>query len=177
MVRTALWLRERCLCRYIDAIKCFLPAGEKGCQEKAEQRSLLRVSEAERLRQCNESSQTGAEGSACGRWKRPAEERTPTSRFLLHGVTGSGKTEIYIRAAEKVVSGGRSVIVLVPEISLTDQITDRFIGRFRKAALWPCCTAGSLRERGTTSGRRYDPGTVTDSHRRPLRRIRAISRT
>ena len=54
----------------------------------------------------------------------------PPAVFLLHGVTGSGKTEVYLRALAQAVSLGRRGIVLVPEISLTPQTIDRFASRF-----------------------------------------------
>ena len=51
-------------------------------------------------------------------------------KYLIKGVTGSGKTEIYIRLVEETLNQGKSAIVLVPEISLTPQMIERFKGRF-----------------------------------------------
>jgi primosomal protein N' (replication factor Y) len=55
--------------------------------------------------------------------------------FLLHGVTGSGKTEIYLRAIEEVLRQGKEALVLVPEISLTPQTIARFRGRCGEVAV------------------------------------------
>lgn len=52
------------------------------------------------------------------------------NKFLIHGVTGSGKTEIYLQLVEEMLIRDKDSIVLVPEISLTPQTIDRFVGRF-----------------------------------------------
>lgn len=59
-----------------------------------------------------------------------AEEPSPAPPFLLHGVTGSGKTEIYMRAIDLALARGQQAIMLVPEIALTPQTVRRFAARF-----------------------------------------------
>jgi primosomal protein N' (replication factor Y) len=69
-----------------------------------------------------------------------ADKEAPGRDFdpwLLHGVTGSGKTEVYLRLIRKALDEGRSALMLVPEISLTPQLAERLLSRFEsKVAIW-----------------------------------------
>ncbi|WP_088105045.1 primosomal protein N' [Halalkalibacter urbisdiaboli] len=68
--------------------------------------------------------------------------------FLLHGVTGSGKTEIYLQAIQESLKTGREAIVLVPEIALTPQMVERFKGRFGSLV--------AVLHSGLSMGEKYD---------------------
>jgi primosomal protein N' (replication factor Y) len=72
----------------------------------------------------------GREQSAALDAVREAIDGRRFAELLLHGVTASGKTEVYLRAAELALAQGRTVIVLVPEIGLTPQTVGRFVARF-----------------------------------------------
>ena len=68
--------------------------------------------------------------------------------FLLHGVTGSGKTEVYLQAAVRTLEHGRGVLVLVPEIALATQLEAHFLGRFGSRV--------ALLHSGLSPGQRFD---------------------
>ncbi|MBD2454550.1 primosomal protein N', partial [Nostoc sp. FACHB-87] len=73
---------------------------------------------------------------------------TKFAQVLLHGVTGSGKTEVYLQAIAPLLNQGKSALVLVPEIGLTPQLTDRFRARFgNKVAVY---------HSALSEGERYD---------------------
>ena len=69
-------------------------------------------------------------------------------KFLIHGVTGSGKTEIYMRIIEDCIARGKTAIMLVPEISLTGQVLANFVNRFGDNV--------AILHSGLSSGERYD---------------------
>ena len=68
--------------------------------------------------------------------------------FLLEGITGSGKTEVYLHIIDRVLKMGKTAIVLVPEISLTPQMTNRFISRFGKQV--------AIMHSGLSEGEKFD---------------------
>src|SRR5947207_750598 len=75
---------------------------------------------------------TAAQRAALDRIAEALAKDGPAS-FVLHGVTGSGKTEVFLCAAERALAAGRSVLLLVPEIALTHQLVDRVRARFGDA--------------------------------------------
>ena len=89
--------------------------------------------------------------------------------FLIHGVTGSGKTEVYLSAIEQVVAQGREAIVLVPEISLTPQTIRRFRRRFAEVAVLHSHLSDAERHR---HWQRIAAGEVAGRRRRPLGGLR-----
>lgn len=68
--------------------------------------------------------------------------------FLLHGVTGCGKTEVYLRCAEQTIESGRGVIVIVPEIALATQLEAQFVSRFGDRVV--------ILHSGLSSAQKYD---------------------
>jgi primosomal protein N' (replication factor Y) len=79
---------------------------------------------------------------------QPAVIRKKYAPFLLHGVTGSGKTEVYLRAAETALASGRSVLALVPEIALATYLEGHFLSRFGDTV--------ALLHSGLTAGEKFD---------------------
>lgn len=77
-----------------------------------------------------------------------AYEQSSAHTFLLHGITGSGKTEVYLQAIERALNDDKEAIVLVPEISLTPQMTNRFKERFGSLV--------AVLHSGLSAGEKYD---------------------
>ena len=122
IIDTAIWMRSRYGVKYIDAIRMFDVTGKRVPKQiKAYDETKLEdeptLSEEQKyavLDICNSiDNQLG-------------------KSFLIHGVTNSGKTEVYIRAVKSAIARGKSAIVLVPEIALSSQIAERFSKRFGK---------------------------------------------
>ena len=63
--------------------------------------------------------------------KKISDRKSENKKYLIHGVTGSGKTEVYMRLCSKMIDEGKGVIILVPEISLTPQMVATFRARFK----------------------------------------------
>lgn len=127
-IKTALWMHSRYACRYIEAVRCFLPSASAakrktkdpfdGIEEKPGKAEILNP----------EQQKAFDEIKSC-------IDKEDHAIFLLFGVTGSGKTEIYLQAMQECLDKGRCGIILVPEISLTPQLISRFVNRFGKNSI------------------------------------------
>ena len=138
----------RFLMREKDAVNVSWVYAESGCNladlQELEERGLIRLFETEIFRDPLEKASrqvdtytgkqveelTPEQASALKEINEAISSLDSRHPFLLQGVTGSGKTEIYLRAAEEVIRRGKQAIVLVPEIALTPQTVRRFLARF-----------------------------------------------
>ncbi|MBD2525956.1 primosomal protein N' [Nostoc sp. FACHB-133] len=109
-----------------------------------EEREVLRTEQGPALAGDGAKSLTAAQASAL----ETIQTLDGFAEVLLHGVTGSGKTEVYLQAIAPLIKQGKSALVLVPEIGLTPQLTDRFRARFGNKV--------SVYHSALSDGERYD---------------------
>jgi len=129
MVKTALWMKQRYGIKYYDAFKCFMAKG-KAPKEGKSKEPYKNI----KGKYKSPKSLTGEQQQAVANIAEALEAGHQTN-FLIHGVTASGKTQVYMEAIEKALEIGRTAIMLVPEISLTKQVIETFAGRFGKDSL------------------------------------------
>jgi primosomal protein N' (replication factor Y) len=132
-VQIALWIAARYVAPLGEVIKAMVPTGVRSARPggrkrgpRTTSRSVAALDEAEHT---EAPKLTDAQQQAAAHLLQAIDNRQHL-RLLLHGVTGSGKTEVYLAAIDRALQHGRGAIVLVPEISLTPQTVNRFAGRF-----------------------------------------------
>ncbi len=134
------WISQYYFCSWGEAIQAVIPGGLKKGKSNIKQRKPSAIGQFKPTRDLKPTvQQDRALRAICN------DLNTNTHHvYLLHGITGSGKTEVYLQAIGSALAQGRSSIVLVPEISLTPQAVERFKSRFQEevAILHSRLTAG-----------------------------------
>lgn len=124
LVTLALWMSEYYATHLATVLQTMLPRGLQ--KQRRPRKAAVRTSVRERTTIVFNKEQRAAIAKL---------EAITSGSVLLHGVTGSGKTTIYIETAKQTLAAGRSVIVLVPEISLTSQLVDELTHHFEDIIL------------------------------------------
>jgi len=138
MLKLTRWIKDNYFCSWGSAIEAAIPAGIKKGRAAIGARILAR-GEDESAAEVHMKT----DGFAKSAPRVLTEEQSKAleliaeyidnrqhKTFLLHGITASGKTEVYLQAIDHVLAKGRQAIMLVPEISLTPQTIERFVSRF-----------------------------------------------
>jgi len=121
-IKLAELMAKRYFCNISDCVKLMLPPGnvKKGTKERVKNWGV------------DEDKVLTDEQKIAFDTINKYIQNSENDEFLLYGVTGSGKTEVYLQLIKRVLEKDKCAIVLVPEISLTPQMVDRFISRFGK---------------------------------------------
>lgn len=126
-----------------EIVRYFIDMGalvERGVEVQRSKDYFEAVANSDFLRlNAEQAKAVDAISQAVGQEKKP---------FLLQGITGSGKTEVYLHVIDRVLKAGKTAIVLVPEISLTPQMTTRFISRFGEQV--------AIMHSGLSDGEKFD---------------------
>ena len=126
IMTTVGWMKQRYGIKYSDCIRCFVPAGNPPREGKEKEPYKDITGTGQRPERLTEEQQ------AAVRQINGSIEAGRQDIYLIHGVTSSGKTEVYMAAIEACLARGKTAIMLVPEIALTRQMIERFAGRFGK---------------------------------------------
>lgn len=118
-LETAKWMQQLYVCRLIDCVKMFVPSYVKARTKSDDSTFKNSLFNREDTKQLNSEQEAVLN-----------EITNNAGKYLLKGVTGSGKTEIYIALAQQCIERQKTAIILVPEISLTGQMISRFVARF-----------------------------------------------
>ncbi len=130
MVALAEWIAAEYCSTLARALTLVLPPGATRRLSGRKRRAVKRTDHLAVGTRAPQPLSLNADQQAALDSLQTALDRRTVEQRLLHGVTGSGKTEVYLRAAETALAQDRGVIVLVPEIALTPQTVGRFIDRF-----------------------------------------------
>ena len=136
LIKLAGWMKDRYGCTMISALMTVMPVKEKVRERKSEIDIRDNIPEFSPIDSLEKQQQDIIDDFISDLDKVSdglADEESKKGKdvYLLHGITGSGKTEVYIKMAEEVIRRGQDVIVLVPEIALTYQTVARFGSYFR----------------------------------------------
>ena len=126
MIELARWMKDYYMCSWGEALEAMVP----GALKKGKVSMKSRIEEEETVVEKTIPHVPNTEQQQVLDEVNDCIDKGEHKVFLLHGITGSGKTEIYLQAMENVLSKGRTGVILVPEISLTPQTVERFVSRF-----------------------------------------------
>jgi primosomal protein N' (replication factor Y) len=132
-VELAHWIAAHYAAPLADTVRAMIPPGIRSLKSGSKRKRGPKVESRDRTlaataQDVARARLTSEQAAAVAAVEEALERRH--GRLLLHGVTGSGKTEVYLEAIGKCLALGRGAIVLIPEVSLTPQVTGRFAERF-----------------------------------------------